>query len=136
MAGLHQPVRVALMPRISVPGFVGPSNVLRSPAADIEDTYNWYLEGVAPGKGQKSEQYYLPTPGLVPYASVDDTPNRFPERRLGWSFRLIQRSLTYHSKLAHERQREHRAAQIQTAERSCSHFELKGSLTTRLWCRG
>lgn len=60
----------------SVPGFVGASNRLRSPAADPSDVIDWYIERTAPGAGTKAQSYYAPTPGLTPYAAVDDAPGR------------------------------------------------------------
>lgn len=47
------------------PGFIGPSNTLASPTADVEETINWYLESTSPGTG-KSPFYLRPTPGLDP----------------------------------------------------------------------
>lgn len=61
---------------VPIPGFIGPANPLRSPAADQEDCKNWYLEQIAPGLGAKGPAYYAPTPGLTAYATVPDSPGR------------------------------------------------------------
>ena len=61
------------MASASVPGFVGPSNPLRAPNADVERTINLYLEPTAPGTS-KVAGLLQATPGLVPMAQVMDSP--------------------------------------------------------------
>lgn len=61
------------MPRISVPGFVGPSNVQRATNQDIEETINRYYEPTAPGQSKVGGSL-LPCPGLRPFAQVMDSP--------------------------------------------------------------
>lgn len=58
-----------------LPGFIGPSNVLRSPNADVERTINLYLEQPSPGLG-KSPMYLLGTPGLHIWQQLNDSPVR------------------------------------------------------------
>lgn len=56
-----------------VQGFIGPSNIQRATNQDIEETINWYVESTEPGTG-KTTGGLLPTPGLVPFAQVNDSP--------------------------------------------------------------
>jgi hypothetical protein len=58
-----------------VPGFIGPTNRLRSPNADVEDTINFYLEQTTPGLG-KSPVYLMGTPGLNVAFVLPDSPVR------------------------------------------------------------
>ena len=63
------------MPRLSVPGFVGPSNTLRSIQADADRTINFFLESTAPGTAN-AKAWLQPTPGFAPVATFPDQPIR------------------------------------------------------------
>ncbi len=63
------------MPLVAIPGFVGPSNVLRSVNADVERTINLYPENTEPGLG-KVPAYLVGTPGLTPWLILNDNPVR------------------------------------------------------------
>ncbi len=72
------------MPRVAVPSFFagGANRIQIADGArlyaplDAEDTINRYLELASPGLGQKSPMAWMPVPGLVPYAEVEDSPGR------------------------------------------------------------
>ena len=57
------------------PGFVGPSNTLRSVVHDAERTVNFFLEGSAPGRGA-SNYRLAPTPGLKVFCNLGTGPVR------------------------------------------------------------
>jgi hypothetical protein len=61
------------MPRVTVAGFVDPSNELRARNADMERTINRYLEATAPGD-TKVSNYLAPAPGLRVFAQIGDSP--------------------------------------------------------------
>lgn len=62
---------------MNYPGFIGPSNTLRSPIADSERTVNWYYEPITPGSGPGGARGYLkPTPGIEPYVVLPKAPIR------------------------------------------------------------
>lgn len=60
---------------MEIPGFVGPSNTLASPLADVERTVNLFTERTAPGTG-KTATYLRGTPGVRPRLSCLDQPVR------------------------------------------------------------
>ncbi len=62
------------MPRASVPGFVGPSNVGASSTADPEETINLFLETVSPGNVKVANPYLRGTPGLRPWLNLPTSP--------------------------------------------------------------
>lgn len=57
------------------PGFVDPSNTLRSRNVNAERTINFYLESAAPGT-PKVSAWLVPTPGVQPFAVCDNGPIR------------------------------------------------------------
>ncbi len=60
---------------MEIPGFVGPSNVLSVPMADVERTINFFTEHGQPGNS-KTPAYLRGTPGIVPFVACGDTPIR------------------------------------------------------------
>lgn len=60
---------------MEIPGFVGPSNVLAAPLADVERTVNLFTERTAPGTG-KTAAYLRGTPGVRPRTNCGDGPLR------------------------------------------------------------
>ncbi len=75
------------MPRVTVP-LAGPSNVLRSLNADCERTINLYAESTAPGNS-KVPLYLVGTPGLRPFAQVNDSPGNFLFYQDGRAFAIV-----------------------------------------------
>lgn len=57
------------MPRVSVRGFLGPSNRLASITADAEVTYNWILEPTDPATDPIRAVWGRPRPGLSPFTT-------------------------------------------------------------------
>jgi len=60
---------------VEIPGFVGPSNVLSAPLADVERTINLFTERTAPGTA-KSPVYLRGTPGVRRRSTCGDSPLR------------------------------------------------------------
>lgn len=63
------------MTLVPLQGFIGPTNVLAAPRADVERTINWYYEETAPGTG-KTESYFVPTPGTNVFVILGGSPVR------------------------------------------------------------
>jgi len=57
------------------PGFIGPSNTLRSRNVNAERTINWYVEAAGPG-APKVASWLVPTPGVRPFVVLDNGPVR------------------------------------------------------------
>ncbi len=63
------------MPRLPVPGFVGPANIQAALNADAEDTINFMAAPIPPGQG-KVGQWMQNTPGFRPWLNLPTSPIR------------------------------------------------------------
>jgi len=63
------------MPRVTAPGFLGPTNELQAYTAESERTINLYLERIAPGVS-KTDRWLRNTPGLRPFVVLPTAPVR------------------------------------------------------------
>jgi len=63
------------MSRVTVDGFIGPSNKLQANVTDPERTINLYLENTPPGIA-RVQRWMVGTPGLAPWVILGDAPIR------------------------------------------------------------
>lgn len=73
------------MPRVTVAGFIGPTNRLQALVTDPERTINQYPENTPPGIA-RVRVWLVPTPGLEPWVILNDSPIRGEFQQDGRAF--------------------------------------------------